>query len=185
MDQPLGWLNAGKAWRVWVTRHPVGAAMWAGIVGGQIATLWGIWLPGIGLPALDWPLTNGATIDPKGTFVAQFAIGGLFHALDCLLFALVFALFVFPLFRKVAVNSGTNMLKALGFSLVLATISAAFLVPFVYYKGYHVGFGGVNYGGWKLVFAIYLWHLLYGVNLGAIYNPLALDDPLLKSSAMS
>jgi hypothetical protein len=52
----------------------------------------------------------------------------------------------------------------------------------VYYKGYHVGFGGVSYGGWKLVFAIYLWHLLYGVNLGAIYNPLALDDPLLKSS---
>jgi hypothetical protein len=50
----------------------------------------------------------------------------------------------------------------------------------VYYKGYHVGFGGVGYGGWKLVFAIYLWHALYGVNLGAIYNPLALDDPALK-----
>jgi len=30
------------------------------------------------------------------------------------------------------------MLKALGFSVVLATISAAFLVPFVYYKGFHV-----------------------------------------------
>jgi len=93
---------------------------------------------GVGLPALDWPLTNGATIDPKGSFVAQFAIGGIFHALDCLVFALVFALFVFPLIGKV-VSPGMNMLKALGFSLVLATVSAAFLVPFVYYKGYHVG----------------------------------------------
>jgi hypothetical protein len=184
MNQQLGGLNAGKAWRVWVTQHPIGAAMWAGVVGGQIATLWGIWLPGVGLPALDWPLTNGVTIDPKGSFVAQFAIGGLFHALDCLVFALVFALFVFPLIGKV-VTPAMNMLKAVGFSMVLATISAAFLVPFVYYKGYHVGFGGVNYGGWKLVFAIYLWHLLYGVNLGAIYNPLALDDPLLRGSAAS
>lgn len=181
MDQQLGGLNAGRAWRVWVTRHPIGAAMWAGVVGGQVATLWGMWFPGVGLPALDWPLTNGATIDPKGSFVAQFAIGGLFHALDCLVFALIFALFIFPMIGKV-VNSRMNMLKALGFSLVLATVSAAFLVPFVYYKGYHVGFGGVNYGGWKLVVAIYLWHLLYGVNLGAIYNPLALDDPLLRSS---
>jgi len=102
--------------------------------------------------------------------------------LDCLVFALIFALFIFPMIGKV-VNSRMNMLKALGFSLVLATVSAAFLVPFVYYKGYHVGFGGVNYGGWKLVVAIYLWHLLYGVNLGAIYNPLALDDPLLRSSS--
>jgi len=35
MNQQLGGLNAGKAWRVWVTKHPIGAAMWAGVVGGQ------------------------------------------------------------------------------------------------------------------------------------------------------
>ncbi len=96
-----------------------------------------------------------------------------------MIFALIFALFIFPIAGKV-VNSGFNMLKALGFSMVLATLSAAFLVPYVYYKGYGVGFGGIHYGGWKLLFAIYLWHGLYGVNLGAIYNPLPLDDPALK-----
>jgi hypothetical protein len=177
MARQLGGLNADKLWRVWVTEHPVKAALVAGVIGGQIATLW---FQGIGLPALNWPLTNGATIDPKGSYVAQFAIGGIFHALDCVVFALVFALFIFPLIGKV-VTPAMNMLKALGFSMVLATISAAFLVPFVYYKGYHVGFGGVNYGGWKLVFAIYLWHFLYGVNLGALYSPLALDDPALAA----
>jgi hypothetical protein len=61
----------------------------------------------------------------------------------------------------------------------LGTISAAFLVPYIYFKGYNVGFGGIHAEGWKLVFAIYAWHLLYGVNLGALYNPLALDDPAL------
>jgi len=25
-----------------VTKHPIGAALWAGLIGGQIATLWGI-----------------------------------------------------------------------------------------------------------------------------------------------
>jgi hypothetical protein len=73
-----------------------------------------------------------------------------------------------------------NMTKACAFSVILlSTISAALLVPYVYFKGYHVGFGGIHYGGWKLVLAIYAWHLLYGVNLGTLYNPLPLDDPRL------
>ena len=25
--------------------------------------------------------------------------------------------------------------------------------------------------GWKVAFGIYLWHLIWAVNLGAIYNP--------------
>ncbi len=178
MSNQLGGMNAGKAWRVWVTKHPVGAALWAGLVGGQIATLWGIWFPGVGLPALNWPLATGATIDPKGSVPVQFVMGEFFHGLDCVIFALLFALFIFPLMGKL-VTPAMNMAKAVGFGLILATISAAFLVPYVYYKGYNVGFGGVHFAGWKEVFAIYLWHVLYGVNLGTMYNPLALDDPLL------
>jgi hypothetical protein len=178
MSNQLGGLNSHKAWRVWVTKHPVGAAVWAGVVAGQITTLWGIWFPGVGLPALDWPQATGATIDAKGSFPVQFVLGEFFHGLDCIIFALIFAIFLFPLLGKV-VTPAMNMAKAVGFGMVLATISAAFLVPYVYFKGYGVGFGGIHYGGWKLVFAVYLWHLLYGVNLGVFYDPLPLNDPAL------
>ena len=178
MSNQLGGLNSHKAWRVWVTKHPVGAAIWAGVVAGQITTLWGIWFPGVGLPALDWPQATGATIDAKGSFPVQFVMGEFFHGLDCIIFALIFAIFLFPLLGKV-VTPGMNMAKAIGFAMVLGTISAAFLVPYVYFKGYGVGFGGIHYGGWKLVFAVYLWHLLYGANLGVMYDPLPLNDPAL------
>jgi hypothetical protein len=30
------------------------------------------------------------------------------------------------------------------------------------------------------VFAVYLWHVIYGVNLGMMYNPLPLDDPAFR-----
>jgi len=179
MNNQLGGLNAGRSWRIWVTKHPIGAAVWAGVIAGQLTTLWGIWFPGVGLPALDWPQATGATIDAKGSFVVQFVMGEFFHGLDCIIFALLFALFFFPMMGKV-VTPAMNMAKACIFStILLGTISAAFLVPYIYFKGFGVGFGGIHYGGWKLVFAIYAWHLLYGVNLGALYNPLALDDPAL------
>jgi hypothetical protein len=29
-----------------------------------------------------------------------------------------------------------------------------------------------NTAGWKVPFGIYLWHIIYGLNLGLIYNPL-------------
>lgn len=178
MSNQLGGLNSHKAWRVWVTKHPLGAAVWAGVVAGQITTLWGIWFPGVGLPALNWPQATGATIDAKGSFVVQFVMGEFFHGLDCIIFALIFAIFLFPLMGKV-VTPAMNFAKAVGFAMVLGTISAAFLVPYIYFKGYGVGFGGIHYGGWKLVFAIYVWHLLYGVNLGLFYDPLPLNDPAL------
>jgi hypothetical protein len=92
-------------------------------------------------------------------------------------FTLIFAIFLFPLFRWRNSSIG-NLAKALIFSIVLATISAGVLVPYVYYP--HSGAGVFTSAyGWKTVFAIYLWHLVFGSQLGALYNPLPLDDPLL------
>jgi hypothetical protein len=147
----------------------------SGLVAGQITTVFGIWFHGIGLPDLDWPVSNGAVVDPKGSIPVQFSIGEFIHGIDCIVFALIFALFVFPLLGKV-VTSVRNMGKAIVFGLVLATLSAGFLVPYVYYPHLNAGIFGSNYG-WKLVFAIYLWHLIFGVNLGMMYNPLPTDDP--------
>jgi hypothetical protein len=46
----------------------------------------------------------------------------------------------------------------------------------------HEGAGAFGSGfGWKIVFTIYLWHVIYGVNFGKMYNPLPIDDPEFAS----
>jgi hypothetical protein len=160
-----------------VTKHPLGGALLSGFVATHIATVFGFWFHGIGLPDLNWPVANGFVVDPKGSIPVQFALGEFIHGIDGLVFTLIFALFLFPLF-KWGNSSAGNMAKALIFSMVLATISAGFLVPYVYYPHFGAGVFASGYG-WKTVFAIYLWHVVFGVNLGTMYNPLPLDDPLL------
>lgn len=170
----FGGVNAGHGWRVWVTRNPLGGALISGFVAGQFATVFGIWFHGIGLPDLDWPVANGMVVDAKASIPVQFAIGEFIHGIDCIVFALIFALFVFPVLGR-RVTPGMNMAKAIVFGLVLATLSAGFLVPYVYYP--HIGAGVFGSGfGWKLVFAIYLWHVIYAVNLGLMYNPLSVKE---------
>src|SRR5712691_7019368 len=69
--------------------------------------------------------------------------------------------------------------KAILFALVLATISAIWWVPQLFNSVFNYNFGwfSQNLGkflgvsAWKAVVGIYVWHIIYGVNLGLIYNP--------------
>lgn len=178
----LGGTGANRAWRIWVSRHPFASAISAGLIAGEIATLAGIWFFGAGLPSLNWAEINGGPIDPKGSLVTKFLIGGAFNVADSAIFALIFALFVFPYVGRI-VNPLANLLKCIAYSMVLATIAAGFLFPYVYFKGYHVGFGGIHLGGWKFVLAIYLWHLIWGVVLGLLYSPMRASDPRLQQAS--
>jgi hypothetical protein len=63
-----------------------------------------------------------------------------------------------------------NALKGLFFGTVLGTISCIFMIPRVYFPGGHVGFFS-HHLGWKLLLAVYVWHWVYGLHLGMIYNP--------------
>lgn len=167
--------RADRTWRLWVSDHPIGAALLGGFAATHIATLCGYFFGGIGLPQFVWPIVNGHVVLPKGSATAQFFVGELFiHGMDGVVFTLLFAVAVFPwmggLFGH-RVSAGTNMAKAVIFSLILATISAGFLTPRVYEAG--AGAGLFSFGlGWKVPVAIYVWHLIYGVNLGLLYNPL-------------
>ena len=172
-----GVLPANRAWRIWVTKHPIGGALLSGFVATHIATVFGFWFHGIGLPDLNWPLTNGFVVDPKGSIPVQFAIGEFIHGFDGLVYTLIFAVVLFPLFKWRNSSLG-NMGKALIFALVLGTFSAGFMVPYVYYPHFGAGIFASGFG-WKTVFAIYLWHLVFGVNLGMMYNPLPVTDPSL------
>ena len=110
-----------------------------------------------------------APADPEGERVVA-VLGRLDLSLvHGLAFSLAYALLLFPLFRWK--NSiGMNIVKALVFAVVLATISAVWWVPQLF-PAFNPGFFSWNLG-WKTVFGIYLWHLIYGLNLGAFYSPL-------------
>jgi hypothetical protein len=160
-------------YRTWVSDHRVSAALLAAVVATHLATVIGYWMPGIGLPQLDWNRINGAIYTPKASPDLQFLSGGVFHYVDGIVFTVVFVVAVYPLLRWRSTAFG-NALKGLFFGTVLATISCAFMIPRVYFPAGHVGFFS-HHLGWKLLLAVYVWHWVYGLNLGMIYNPFPRD----------
>jgi uncharacterized membrane protein YkgB len=139
-------------YRTWVTDHRVSAALLAAVVATHMATVIGYWMPAIGLP-------------PD----LQFLSGGVFHYLDGIVFTVVFVVAVYPLLRWRSTTFG-NALKGLLFGTILATISCAFMIPRVYFPAADVGFFSHNLG-WQLLLAVFVWHWVYGLHLGMIYNP--------------
>jgi hypothetical protein len=162
-------------WRTVVTQRPLAGALVAGFVATHLATVTGYWYHGLalhsgaGLPDLGWPGFNGALLIGKESTAQQFWAGTVYHLFTGMCFSLVFALLLFPLFRWNNTIGG-NLAKGIVYGLVLATISALWWVPQLF-PALHAGFFSHNLG-WRTVFGIYLWHFIYGLNLGALYSPL-------------
>lgn len=175
--------HADHTWRLWVSNHPIGAALLSGFVATHIATLIGYFFGGVGLPQFIWPIVNGRVVLPHASPTAQFVVGEVFiHGMDGVVFTLIYAVVLFPLFARLVghrVTPATNMVRAVLFSLILGTISAGFLTPYVYEAGAHAGVFSTGLG-WKVPLAIYLWHIAYGVNLGMMYNPLDVRDKIVS-----
>jgi hypothetical protein len=157
------------AWRLWVRDHLTAAALLAGLVATQMATVVGYWLTGIGLPQLDWNRANGAIFTPGTSASVQFLSGGIFHYIDGVVFAVVFVAGVYPWLPGRA-TAAVNLAKAMAMGTLLALISVLFMIPRVYFPQLHPGFFSHNLG-WKLVLAVFLWHWVWGLNLGLVFNP--------------
>ena len=160
------------------TRHKIGTAVVAGLVATHMATMWGYWFHGIGLPVLDWNTTNGLQLLPEATHQTQFITGAVAHYGTGVCFALLFAFGPHHLlpWRNTALG---NLTKAVVWGIFLAFVSAMFMVPRVFYPQFHPGFFSHNLG-FKSVLAIFVWHAIYGVHLGAIYTPLP-DKEVIES----
>jgi hypothetical protein len=177
-------------WREWVGRHPISGAALAGLIATQMATIVGYFLPGIGLPSLNWPAVNGALVVPDASPGAQFAAGAFVHTIDGVVFALLFAVLVWGRIPLPNTSTG-NVEKGVIYGIVLAIISAGFLVPYVYLPKTGAGLFSFGYDdGWKLPAAILLWHLVYGFFLGTLYSPAAAqpassDDELARAAVVS
>jgi hypothetical protein len=166
--------------RALATRHKIATAIVAGAVATHIATLTGYWNHGVGLPVLDWNTTNGLQLLPKASHNTQFFAGGAAHYATGICFALVYAfgLHAFiPLRNTILGNIG----KAMVFGTCLAFVSALIMIPLVFYPQFHPGFFS-HHLGFKFVLSIFVWHWVYGLHLGAIYNPLP-DEEVIQGQS--
>lgn len=165
----MGDLAALNSWRATVSTHRLTMALLAAFVATHIATVTGFWYRIVGLPILSWPAFNGILLLPDQSVVAQFWSGSIYHYLTGICFGIIFAYLIHPRLPLPNTVLG-NVGKALIWGGVLATLSALLWVP-RNFPQFDPGFFTNNLG-WKTVLGIYLWHAVYGLHLGALYNPL-------------
>jgi hypothetical protein len=121
---------------------------------------------------LPWPLYNGVLGAPAEDFgtPASYFVGQSIHFVNGIVFTILYAvlaLHVLP-FRN---THGGNILKGILYSVVLTVISVGILVPYAYVpkQGYGLFlFDGPD--GWKLPFAVLVWHLIWGFFIGVLYQ---------------
>ena len=170
-------------WQLWVEQKPILSLFVVGIIATQLGTYFGYVFPAVGLPVLPWPLYNGilgttivdgfngAVADPEGFAVSSnsFFVGHTLHFVNGIVFAMLWGI----LFREdVARFIKSNIARGVLYGVIMTIISAGLLVPYAYVPNQGYGpflFDGPD--GWKLPAGILVWHLIYGIFLGLLWNP--------------
>jgi hypothetical protein len=170
-------LSALDVWRTNVSKHRFAFAVLAAFVATHMATVSGYWYKIIGIPVLGWPQFNGILLlghpGSSANGAQQFWAGTVYHMLTGICFGLIYVFLIHPLlpWRNTVLG---NIGKALLWGGVLATFSALLWVP-RNFPEFHPGFFTNNLG-WKTVIGIYIWHAVYGLHLGAFYNPMPVEQ---------
>lgn len=156
-------------WRTNVGRQRLAYGLVAAFVATHIATVTGFWYRIIGLPNLDWPAFNGLLLLPNASPNQMFLSGSIYHYMTGICYGLIFVFLVHP-FLPFSNTVLGNIGKGLAWGGILAVLSALLWVPRLFPQ-FDPGFFTNNLG-WKTVLGIFIWHAVYGLHLGAIYNPL-------------
>lgn len=179
-----------EEWRNYVARHKLRVAIIGGLVATHITTNFGMWYHGLpwfsgNLPDLNFNLLNGYLVfgnaanafgkDGLQDPVMLTFFGMLVHYAQGVAFSLIFAFGVFPMIPIRSTLFG-NIAKAVIWGLILGTLSCLWwinLFPNLAGPGKDAGFFFSNFGpdALKWTFAVYLWHFVYGLNLGIFFNP--------------
>ena len=168
----------------------------AGFIATMIATVSGLWFPGVKLPQFDFNTLNGylalglanGFADP----VRNFIIGGIIHMVDGIIWGLIFGLIINPVLGVLvkplrAMTPTVNLVKGLIWGGALWIISSALWMPLLIGTilgptltnvfGLPCGVGAflTCFGpyGVQAVFTNLFWHMIWGVNLGLLFNPMS------------
>ncbi len=164
----------------------------AAFVATHVATIFGLWFYGARLPKFDFPTLNGYIYlgVPFGFQHPDiaFAVGGVMHYIDGILFGLIFAIVVSPMMGRVVpalapMTPTVNYVKGLIWGWTLWILSSALWMPLligpILSPAFPAGFG-VNVGPFLTSFGPYgvqallanlLWHTIWGANLGLVFSP--------------
>ena len=180
-------------WQTFVDTKSIAALAVVAFIATQMGTFFGYVFPAVGLPVLPWPLYNGllgttlnvdgadalSRVTAGGAFDAVFATSGesfftgqALHFVNGIVFGLLYGILFRELLPKWKLTNGGNIALGLTYSVIMSVISAGLLVPYAYVPNQGYGlflFDGPD--GWKLPFAILVWHVIYGFFLGALYQP--------------
>lgn len=163
------------------------SAVISAFIATHIATMAGLWFDGARLPKFDFNTLNGYLVlglnygfaNPAETFI----IGGLIHYTSGILWGVIFALVIHPMlgttFKPLAsVTPTVNYMKGLMWGWVLWIVSSALWMPLLIgplFAPIDVGVGPflTSFGpyGVQALLANLLWHSIWGLNLGLLYNP--------------
>ena len=170
-------------WQNFVDTRPIASLALVGVIATQLGTYFGYVFPAVGLPPLPWPLYNGilgttiadgfngSTVDGFVVSSDAFFVGHSLHFINGIVFAVLWGI----LFREdvpIIRTFGGNILKGLLYGVIMTLISAGLRVPYAYVPEQGYGFflfDGPD--GWKLPLGILIWHLIYGLFLGLLWNP--------------
>ena len=178
-------IDVDDRYQKWVYRRPVAGAALAGLIATQVATIWGYYGPGIGLPSLPFPAYNGLLFSPPSVAKdfsnfgnpSSWFLGQSVHYVNGIVFGLMFALLAYNKLPTFFAQL-KSVQKGIVFGITQTIISLGFLFPYVYAP--RAGFGIFSFGDnsfannhqhWKLPFAVLLWHVIYGAILGLLYDP--------------
>lgn len=129
-----------------------------GLVATFVALTVGFWLPGLGLPRLDYPLLNGNLLVPESTSVSFGWLLGLAHTLGLgALLAVVYSVWVRDRLP------GAAWLRGLIWGALVVAVGGLTVFPLLYGAG-------VFARNWHPTAGITLviWHLSWGLALGVL-----------------
>ena len=185
--------------RFLIGKNAAKSAAAAGFIATMVATMTGLWFPGVKLPQFDFNKLNGwlafvgiggldyAFANPSTTFI----VGGIIHMIDGIIWAVIFGLIINPVLGVVikplrAMTPTVNLVKGIIWGGALWIISSLLWMPLLIGPIFNLaplnGFGlpcGVGpfltcFGpyGVQALFTNLFWHMIWGVNLGLLFNPM-------------
>ncbi len=157
----------------YVSESRLVAGLVASSAGVLMATAFGIWFVGVGWTQFDFNALNanmwaasakgfGLKLSPEFTY----ALGAFAHYLQGIVFGLIFVFVVHPNFPG-GLNTRDNLIKGLVWGWTLWLISSSVWMPLLFGSGFLFGTWGYANLAYNFV-----WHSVYGLFLGTLYNPL-------------
>lgn len=183
--------KAGEAagwWHDWVNDHKVAGLALVSVIATQMGTYFGYVFEVVGLPKLPWPLYNGVlslalndagrgaffTPDDAGALTfdpGTYFVGLSLHYVNGIVFGILFGVLLYHMI-PLPYNHVGSILRGLFYGVIMTIISIGLITPYAYSprSGYGLfSFSGPD--GWKLPAGVLVWHLIYGLFLGLLYQP--------------